>query len=66
LLARKVICIPYKSGLFSFKYPPAYCLKGGVNGEHFDQAVKYEHALEESRAINLKYYLKLANKYEIV
>jgi len=66
LLARKVICIPYKSGLFSFKYPPAYCLNSEVTDEHFDQAVKYENALEEARDLNLKYYFKLANKYEIV
>lgn len=66
LLGRKVICIPYKSGLFSFKYPPVYCFNGKIADEHFDRAVAYEHALEESRKINLEYYLLLVNKYELV
>ena len=66
LLGRKVICIPFKSGLFSFKYPPVYCLNGKIEDEHFDRAVVYEHALEESRKINLEYYLMLTNKYELV
>ena len=66
LLGRKVICIPFKSGLFSFKYPPTYCLDGSVRDEHFERAVAYEGVLEESRKINLDYYFMLANKYDLV
>ena len=66
LLGRKVICIPYKSGLFSFKYSPTYCLDGSIGDEHFDKAIAYEYVLEESRKINLEYYLMLANKYDLV
>ena len=66
LLRRKVICIPYKSGLFSFKYSPIYCLDGPVQDEHFERAIAYEGVLEESRKINLDYYSMLANKYNLV
>ena len=55
-----------KSGLFSFKYAPTYCLDGSVQDEHFERAVAYEGVLEESRKINLDYYFMLANKYDLV
>lgn len=66
LLGRKVICIPFKSGLFSFKYAPTYCQDKVFRDEHFEKAVAYEGVLEESRKINLDYYYMLANKYDVV
>ena len=66
LLGRKVICVPYKSGLFSFKFPPSYCFDGKIKDEHFDTAISYDHALEDCRKINLEYYFMLTNKYELV
>ena len=66
LLGRKAICTPFKSGLFSFKHAPTYCLDGRLEDEHFDRAVAYEGVLEESRKINFDYYCMLANKYDLV
>ena len=66
LLERKVICIPFKSGLFSFKHPPTYCFDGQISDEHFDKAIVHENVLEESREVNVAYYNMVANKYNIV
>lgn len=66
LLKRKVVCIPFKSGLFSFKYSPVYCYENQLTDDHFDRAKIYEDALEDSRRANLDYYFYLTEKYDLV
>jgi len=66
LLERKVICIPYKTGLFSFKHPPVFSSDGGLDDELMDQAKSYEGVLEESRRLNVEYFSLLTSKYELV
>ena len=67
LLNRKVIVVPFKSGLLSFKYKPVYCYDlNELNEETLHNAKKYDNALTESRKFNFDYYSYLANKYEII
>ena len=66
LLERKVICLPYKSGLMSFKHPPAYCWDGVVDKDVLDQARTYPGALEEARRLNAEFYRDLTDKYDLV
>lgn len=66
LLKRKVVCIPFKSGLYSFKYPPVYCNEKTLTDDHFERAKIYESALQDSRKLNLDYYFYLTEKYDIV
>lgn len=67
LLNRKVIVMSFKSGLLSFKYKPVYCFDlKEMNDEIFHNAKNYEEALEESRKLNIDYYVYLTNKYEII
>ena len=66
LLERKVICVPFKSGLLSFKYAPAYSFNGELNDDLFVNAKKYKSVLEESRKLNLEFYNYLTSKYDLV
>lgn len=66
LLQRKVIVIPFKSGLFSFKYKPAYSYDGNLSDNLLDSCKIYEGVLEESRKLNLNYYKYLTEKYYLV
>ena len=66
LLERKVICVPFKSGLFSFKYLPAYSFNGELNDDLFINAKKYKSVLEEARKLNLEFYNYLTSKYDLV
>ena len=66
LLEKKVICVPFKSGLFSFKHPPHYCFDGKFDEKVFDKAKIYKGVLEESRKLNLNFYKYLTNKYDLV
>ncbi len=66
LLERKVICIPFKSGLMSFKHPPAYSLDGLVTRETLNNAVHYPGSLEEARKLNANFYSYIVNKYDLV
>lgn len=62
LLGRKVVCFPFKNGLFSFRHSPAYFTDDGLEAA-IDQAKKYPDALEESRTENLKFYRDMIEKY---
>ena len=66
LLERKVIVLPFKSGLFSFKYPPAYSFDGNICDDLMDKAKVYEGVLEEDRKLNFEFYKFLADKYDLV
>ncbi len=66
LLERKVIVLPFKSGLFSFKYPPVYCFDGNINDDLLNKAKVYNGSLEEARKLNFEFYKYLADKYDLV
>lgn len=66
LLERKVICLPNKSGLFSFKHKPLYSWDGKLNSDIFNLAPSYANVLEECRNLNEEYYLYLINKYPLI
>lgn len=63
LLNRKVICAPYKSGLFSFRHKPVYVRNLNIGGDVFSAARSYPDSLEECRAANNGYYRYLIDKY---
>jgi hypothetical protein len=62
LLARKVICLPFKSGLFSFRHRPTYS-SGAVNAALMRSAVSYGNALEECRLANIEFYRSLTGRF---
>jgi len=62
LLNRKVICIPFKSGLYSFKHAPAY-MKADLNGDILESAMTYPNALEECRLANIAFYNDVVSEY---
>lgn len=62
LLGRRVVCYPFKDGLYSFRHPPAYGTTGNLE-EALEAAVPYPDALDECRAANLDYYLYLRKTY---
>ena len=62
LLGRKVVCVAFKNGLFSFKHPPAYLGSNGLS-DAVAQAVTYPTALEDCRKSNIDFYLHLVQKY---
>ena len=66
LLGRKVVVIPFKSGLLSFKHKPVYSWDGNLSEDMLHAARAYPGALEEARALNLRFYKDLSDKYDIV
>ena len=58
LLKRKVVCIPFSSKFYGFRYPPAYCTDGDWRKAARQASVRPD-ALEDARHHNLKFY-KLA------
>lgn len=63
LLNRKVLCLPFKSGLFSFKHKPIYISTLIPSEEELQQAVSYPSSLEECREANINYKNSLLEKY---
>ena len=66
LLERKVIVLPFKSGLYSFKYRPEYCYDGIISDDLMNKAKTYHGTLEEARKLNFDFYKYLADKYDLV
>lgn len=66
LLGRKIICLPFKSGLFSFKDTPQYCFDGHLSDDVFLNAKSYDFALEDARLENISFYRYLTSKYDLV
>lgn len=62
LLGRKVICQPFKDGLYTYRHPPAYLLDGGLEAA-MEQAQTYPQALDECRLANIAFYRYLTEKY---
>ena len=64
LLNRKVICIPFKSGLYTFKHKPTYALKD-LSEVKLHDLINHPDALEECRDANVTYYKRIASKYQL-
>lgn len=62
LLGRKVVCVAFKNGLFSFKHPPAYLGSAGLS-DAVTQARTYPDALEQCRIANINFYKHLTDKF---
>ncbi len=62
LLNRKVLCLPFKSGLYTFKHRPHY-LESFPTDSDLELAKNYPDALDDCRNANIEYYLYLVNKY---
>ena len=62
LLGRKVVCVAFKNGLFSFKHLPSYLGENGLL-EAVDLARVYPTALEECRKANIDFYTYLVDTY---
>lgn len=62
LLGRRPICYPFKNGLYSFRYAPAYVGAEGIKTA-MEAAEKYPEALDVSRDANLGFYLDLLDRY---
>ena len=56
LLTKKVIVIPYKSGLMSLKQKPVYFWEGDILDEISHSVRAYEAVLEQHRKLNLDYF----------
>lgn len=60
LLGRKVVCLPFSSKFYGYKYPPTYC-----TDNNFEIAIKgarsYPEALEDARKHNIAFYERVRN-----
>lgn len=54
LLNRKVVCLPFKNGLFSFRHSPAYFGADGLRAA-LDRARSFPDALSECRDANTRF-----------
>lgn len=66
LLERKIIIIPFKSGLFSFKHKPTYSFDGKIDNDLLHSAKIHHGTLEESRKLNIEFYEYIVNKYNLI
>ena len=64
LLNRRVICIPFKSGLYTFNHQPTYAL-GDFAKIKIDEIPKYPMALDECRGANVDYFNLITSKYDL-
>lgn len=63
LLERKVLCLPFKSGLFSYKHKPTYISTDIPQEDEIERAVIHPQSLEECRKANTDYFEYLTSKY---
>jgi hypothetical protein len=62
LLGRKVICHPFKNGLYSFRFSPTYTTGKSLE-QLLDEAQVYPDALDICRQANLGFYRQLLDLY---
>jgi hypothetical protein len=62
LLGRRVVCFPFKNGLFTFRHPPAFVENRNIEVAMNETRI-YPDALEECRSANLGFYSELLRKY---
>lgn len=65
LLGRKVICFPFKSGLYSFLDRPTYAQAVKLDSELLDAAISYPDSLERARAASVAFYAEVAALFNI-
>ncbi|WP_187830148.1 polysaccharide pyruvyl transferase family protein [Siccirubricoccus phaeus] len=58
LLGRKVVCLPYSSKFFGYKYPPTMATEETWR-DRMREATAYPEALQDCRAHNLSFYNKV-------
>ncbi len=58
LLNKKVICVPYNSKFYGYKFPPVYATFDNWK-EKIEEAKSYPEALEDSRKLNIDFYRKI-------
>lgn len=63
LLNRKVLCLPFKSGLFSFKHTPTYITSTTPSEDDLHSSMSYPHSLEDCRFANVSFRDYLLDKY---
>jgi hypothetical protein len=63
LLGKKVVCVPFKSGLFSFRHRPLYRLRT-ISLDDLHLAPAHPEALRECRSANLQFFEDLCRRYE--
>lgn len=66
LLNRKVVILPFKTGLLSFKYQPVASYDEVVDDSILDKAFYKDNYLEECRTLNVNFYSKLASNYNLL
>jgi exopolysaccharide biosynthesis predicted pyruvyltransferase EpsI len=62
LLTKKVMVIPYKSGLMSLKHKHDYCWEGDILDKILHSVRAYEAILEQHRKLNLDFYKHLTDR----
>lgn len=62
LLGKRVVCVPFKNGLFSFKHAPSYLDADGLESA-MDRAKVNNDALHECREANHAFYRRMKEKY---
>lgn len=65
LLGRPVVCLPFKSGLFSFRHRPAYATSAKIDDHLLASAPVYPEALEECRQANRDFFAKIKKRFDI-
>ncbi len=65
LLGKKVVCIPFSSKFYGFKYPPAYA-KWSTWEKQVQKAVSHNEALEDCRKLNVSFYERVISLYNAV
>lgn len=61
----KVIVIPFKSSLLSFRHKPIFC-RSDLTDAHLDAAQVYENSLSESRLENINFYNFVSHEFNLV
>lgn len=60
LLGRKVVCIPFSSKFYGYKFPPTYAKYDDWKGVMSSTRI-YDNALDDCRKINNRFYEKVMN-----
>lgn len=64
LLGKKVICVPFKSGLFSFRHRPLY-RQNTISLDDLQMAPAYPEALGQCREANTRFFDDLCRRHSL-
>ena len=65
LLGRKVIAMPFKSGMWSLKHKPVFTTPLTLTDDILDKCNEFPESLDESRILNVNFFKHLADRYPI-